>query len=145
MKKKPSDAEKAFVRADKHTLDDLKLQPWTPDRIIKGQELGQIYPNTGRAGWEQFRATNVYPGAVRDTILFLYLSTLEPEDVEEATWKDAKAFGVKRGLHDAKSRAFWAAFAMFMKVQKEIDVSVALPKGDGSEPPDDDDESDPKD
>lgn len=135
-----SPADKAFTGSAKHTLDDLKLEPWTPDRIIKSQELGLIFPNTGRAGWEQFRETNVYPGAIRDTIIFVYLSTLDPEDVDDATWKDAKAFGVKRGIHVPDSKAFWQAFEKFIEVQKEINASITVPKTDGAEPPDDDDD-----
>lgn len=147
-------ADKAFTGSDKHTLDDLKLEPWTPDRQIIFQTLSGIYPNLGKAGWQQFTQTNVYPGATRDVMLFVYLSTLPPEDlidqktgdviqigVESATWKDAKAFGVKRGLHNPDSKAFWQAFAKFMEVQKEITTSLTVPKSDGGAPPDDDDES----
>jgi hypothetical protein len=142
-KPKPTPADKAFTQSDKHALDELKLEPWTPDRIIKAQELGLIFPNTGRAGWEQFRQTNVYPGAVRDVILFVYLSTIEPEQVEDVTWKDAKAFGVKRGLHDPDGKPFWQAYAKFMEVQKEISASLSVPKTNGD--PDDHEGDDPKD
>lgn len=141
---KTTPVDKAFTGSDKHTLDDLKLQPWTPDRIIKAQEIGLIFPNIGKQDWQLFRKTGVYPGAVRDVMIFVFLSTLEPEEVEEATYREAKAFGVKRGLHIADGKAFWEAYAKFMQVQNEIDASVALPKANGSEPPDDDDD-DPKD
>lgn len=133
-------ADKAFTGSDKHTLDDLKLEPWSPDRQIAFQALGGVFPNTGKAGWQQFIQTNLYPGATRDVILFVALSVTPAEDVDDATWKDAKAFGVKRGLHNPDSKAFWQAFAKFMEVQKEITASITVPKTDGGEPPDNDDD-----
>lgn len=135
---KPTSADKAFTGSDKHTLNDLKLEPWTPDRIIRAQEIGLIFPNIGKQDWQLFRKTGVYPGAVKDTMIFLYLSTIDPEEVDEATYREAKAFGVKRGLHIADGKAFWEAYAKFMQVQKEIEASIAVPKGDEESPDDDD-------
>lgn len=141
MKKKPpkpSPADKAFTQPEKSTLDDLTLGPWTPDRILAFQSLGGLYPNLGKEGHAQFKKTSVYPGAARDVILFVFLSQCPPEEVDEATWPEAKVFGVKRKLHDTNSTAFWQAYAKFIEVQNEISASIAVPNG--SEPPDDDEE-----
>lgn len=144
MKKKPTQTpiDKAFLRSDKHTLADLKLQPWTPDRIIKAQEIGMLYPSLGKQDWAQYKRTKIYPGAVKDVMIFLYLSTLTPDTVDAATDTEAKAFGIKRGLHHTDSTAFWEAYLKFIEVQNEIQASATKPKsspGDGTEDEEDDD------
>lgn len=143
-KNEQTPADKAFVQSDKHTLDDLKLEPWTPDRIIKANEVGFSWPNIGKEGFAQFRKTKLYPGAVRDVLIFIGLSTLEPSDVETASWEELKAAGVKRGLHTTDSQTFWSAYTKMLEVHDEIAASLAVPKTDGTEEPRDDDD-DPKD
>lgn len=139
---KPSPADKAFMQPETSTLDDLKLQPWTPDRQIAFQTCGGLYPNLGKEGFAQFKRNSLYPGVIKDICLFLYLSTLEPEAVEDATWPEAKGFGVKRGLHNTDGKPFWQAYAKFIEVQNQISASIAVPKG--SESPDEDEDDDPK-
>lgn len=144
MKKpKQSPADAAFTAPDTDTLGDLKLEPWTPERIIQAQTMGLVFPNTGKTGWDQLQQTGVYPGAVRDAIIFLYLSSLPAEQVEDATWRDAKAFGTKRGIHDTDGKPFWDAYSLFMKVQREINASIGVPKG-SDDTAEDEDETDPK-
>lgn len=137
-KKKKKAIDKAFTNSDKHTLDDLKLFPWTPDRIIAAQLLGMIYPNIGKEGWAQWKRTGVYPGAMKDVMIFVYLSTLDGDELEEATFQAAKTFGVTRNLHLASGDAFWEAFAKFVEVEKEIERSATKPKDDDSGEDDDD-------
>lgn len=143
-RKEQAPAEKAFSKSDKHVLDDLKLQPWTPDRIIKANELGFSWPNIGKEGFTHFRKTNLYPGVLRDVLIFVALASTNPENIESVTWEEAKAAGVKRRIHTTDSKLFWAAYMKMLEVHDEIANSLAVPKGDHLEPPDDEDD-DPKD
>lgn len=138
-KKDQTAADKAFIGSDRHTLDDLKLQPWTPQRIIAAQEMGLLYPNLGKQGWAQFRRTNVYPGALKDVMIFLFLSTLDENEVDEATFADARKFGAGRGIHLADGQGFWDAFHKFVEVVSEVYAGATKPKTGGDE-----DEDDPK-
>jgi hypothetical protein len=142
MSKKPKQPaiDKSFLNSDKHTLSDLKLQPWTPERIIKAQEIGMLYPALGKMDWEQYNKTKVYPGMAKDIMIFLFLSTLQPSEVETATYDEAKAFGIKRGIHRTDSTEFWQARNKFVEVQNEIQTAATKPKN--STRSDEDDEDD---
>jgi hypothetical protein len=135
-KKKPiqTPIDKAFLGSDKHTLDDLKLQPWTQDREWAAGLMGMAYPNLGKEGLERLTKTNVYDEAVKDTCIWLYLSTLTPDEVEDAerfpdeAYKRARAFGMKRGVNQRDSKAFWDAYNKFWDVMKERREAVTKPK-----------------
>jgi hypothetical protein len=133
FKKDTPPIDQAFVGSDKHTLKhalgDIKLQPWTPERMMKAKELGMLWPNLGKERWEQIKTTNVYAGAPTDVSIFVYLCTLDPDKVEDATRKEAKAFGVSRGFHDTDSASFWDAYNKFADVIEEIKNSATAPKG----------------
>lgn len=142
MSKKPkaSKIDQAFTGSDKHTLGDLKLLPWTPERRIKAQEIEMTYPNLSAAHREQLRTINLYAGVVKDVSIFVYLSTLA--DYDSATKQAAIAFGVKRGFHNTESDEFWDAYKVFIDVNNEIRAAATTPKGSGE---DDEDEDDPND
>jgi hypothetical protein len=143
MKKKAKQTaiDKAFLGSDKHTLDDLNLQPWNPMRIIKAQGIGMRYPNLGKRDWDQYRETRVYRHAISDVMIFVYLSTLTGKDeVKLATEDEAEAFGIKRGLHQADSREFWEAYTKFIEVQNEIQTAATKPKTTPVNGTDDDDD-----
>ena len=115
--------DKAFLGSDNATLGDLKLQPWTPDRINAAQRMGMFYPNLGKGGWDRVTSTSVYPGVAQDVMIFVYLSTVEPKKVYEVTFEDAMAFGTARNLHSTDSKEFWDAYNKFIDVQNEIQAS----------------------
>lgn len=142
MKTKPTQQpiDKAFLNSDKHTLSDLKLHPWTPDRIIKAQEIGMLYPSLGKMDWEQYHKTKVYPGMLKDVMIFVYLSTLTHKEVDTATYDEAKAFGIKRGIHRTDSDEFWDARNKFIEAQNEIQDAATKPKRAAGEEDNEDDE-----
>lgn len=136
---KQSGIEKSFTHSDKHTLGDLRLKAWTPERIIAAQDLGMIQPNLGKEGWAQWKRTQLYPGAVKDTIIFVYLSTLDDELLDSATYEEARKMGIKRGLHKSDSKTFWEAYTKFLEVLNEQHAATTKPKAT------DEDDDDPKD
>jgi hypothetical protein len=137
MKKKKTKPD-AFLKSERHALDGIKLQPWTPDRMIAAQSLGMIYPSIGDEGWAALKRRSIYAGAVRDVALALWLCTLSDAEVLEAeargdaeARKQSAAWAVKLHLHDANKAPFWDAFTKFMEIQNEVNQSATLPvKGD---------------
>lgn len=132
MSKKKKDG---FTDSERRSLDGLKLEPWTPDRSIAAQALGMIYPALGDEGWASVKRSGIYPGAVRDVALALWLCSLTPEQVLDAeiagpleAKKSSTVFAGKYGIADAKKQSFWDALSLFMDMQREINESVTVPE-----------------
>lgn len=141
MKKKSK--PDAFIASERKAINGIKLAPWTADRSIAAQSLGIIYPALGSEGWASVKRSGIYPGAVRDVALALWLCSLNPEQVLEAECageKDAKKrsteWAAKHGIHDTSKQPFWDALGLFMEMQNEINQSVTVPEN--SQPTDDD-------
>ncbi len=146
MTKKPKKlaVEKAFERSDKHVLGDLKLKPWTPSRVIAGQNMGLLYPRIGKEGFDQFQRTKMYPGCLKDTIIVLWLCTLNDEAVEDAdrspqdAYRQSQIWASGRGIHKIDSDEFWAAYNLFSGIMNEVDHSATKPAETGEEEDEDD-------
>ena len=138
-KQKKSAVEKAFERSDKHVLDGIKLRPWTPSRVIAANCMGMTYPRLGKAGWDQYERTQNYPGAVKDTIIALWLCAVDEDQVAEAdlaprdAYRQAQEWATRRGIHNLKSDAFWQAFSKFIEIVSEVEASATTPEDDGDE------------
>lgn len=143
MKKKPAKKRDAFTDSDKHVLHGIKLFPWTAARAIAGQSCGMLYPDIGKEGWDQYRRTKLYPGAVKDVILCLWLCTQTEDQVDMAdaapldAYRQARAWATGLGIHKTGSDAFWQAYAKFSDIMTEVDSSITTPKIDTDEEPDD--------
>lgn len=139
MKKKKPDA---FTDSDKHVLHGTKLFPWTPARIIAGQSMGLLYPEIGKDGWDQYKRTKIYPGALRDTIICLWLCTRNEIQVDEAdsapqeAYRQARSWATALKIHKAGSNEFWQAYAKFAEIMGEVDESFTVPKVEPGEEPD---------
>lgn len=138
MKKKAKDN---FADSERHSIDGLKLEPWTPDRSIAAQSLGMIYPALGEEGWASVKRSGIYPGAVRDVALALWLCSLNPVQVLDAeiagpveAKKKSTVFAGKHGIADAKKQSFWDALTLFMDMQREVNESVTVPEKADSNP-----------
>lgn len=141
MKKKKKKPD-AFVSSDKHVLDGTKLYPWTPSRIIAGQAMGLLYPEIGKEGWDQYRRTKTYPGALRDTIICLWLCSRTEEQVDDAdcapveAYRQARSWAAGLGIAKLGSDAFWQAYGKFASIMGEVDESITVPKVEPGEEPD---------
>lgn len=134
-KKKPD----AFTDSDKHVISGINLFPWTPSRVIAAQNMGQLYPEIGKDGWDQYRRTKLYPGAVKDVIISLWLCTRNEEEVDQAdcapveAYRQARTWAAGLGIHDTKKDAFWQAYAKFADIMGEVDKAITVPKVEGGE------------
>lgn len=143
MKKKPAKTRDSFTESDKHVLNGIKLYPWTPARSIAAQACGMLYPEIGKDGWDQYKRTKLYPGAVKDVIICLYLMTLDEDAVDMAdaapveAYRQARTWAAGLRIHSTKNDEFWQAYAKFSEVMVEVDKAITTPtKTDGEEPDD---------
>lgn len=154
-------AEAAFTQSDKHALDDLKLMPWTPERLIAAQNMGLTLIGLSGEAWEEFIRTDIYPGALKDTCISIWLCTLPEDDrarnvlpeserntmtVEEAdaspkmAYRLAKKWAATRDIASGNSKAFWQAYSKFLQMMNEVSASSVKPEpqeGDEDESPND--------
>ena len=126
----PTTADKAFAAPANYT----------PNRVVAAQSMGLRYPNIGNDGIEQFNKTGIYPGALHDVLIVLWLCSLE-KDVEiiramrspdEAMGK-AIAWGTDHGITNTKSEAWWNAYDRFIDIVTDIKASNGVPQLPDSE------------
>jgi hypothetical protein len=128
-------AEEAFVQSEAHELGNLELQPYTADRAIAAQAMFLRYGFVDDAGVEFFKAHRIYPGAVRDVAIVLWLCSLKDEITIDKACRDPIA-GARKAvewLHERKwdnprAEQFWKAYAVFMRIMAEVDASVSVPE-----------------
>lgn len=132
-------AEEAFTKSDVHALNDLELQPYTPDRAWAAQAMGLRYGFVDDAGVEFFREHRIYPGALRDVALVLWLCSLDDEvEIDKASRnpvaaaRKAATWAHERKLDNQRGDEFWKAYAVFMKIMAEVDASVSVPEPSGN-------------
>lgn len=139
--------EEAFTQSESHSLGELKLQSYSEDRVIAAQAMGLHYGFVDQAGQEQFHRTNIYPGALRDVSIVLWLCSLDdvkdergnvtlraaneidgaardPISGAQKAGKWAKA----QGIIDTSSAEFWQAFELFFKIMREVEISRTRPE-----------------
>lgn len=115
--------------------------------MIAGQAMGLLYPEIGKDGWDQYRRTKVYPGAIKDVIICLWLCTQDHEQVDAAdaapvqAYDEARKWAADLGIHKPGSDEFWQAYAKFSDIMMEVDKSTTIPKAN----PGEDEADDPKD
>lgn len=143
--KKTVKKKDAFVSSERHVLNGLKLEPWTPDRSICAQSLGLIYPDLGKKDWASVKRGGAYPGVVRDVALTLYICTLNPDqvlDLEAGGEKEAKRlsgeWAGKQGIHNTAKQPFWDAFSKCMELWNEVNEAVTVPANERESNDDDD-------
>ena len=137
-------SDQAFLGAVAgNTLGDEPLRPFSFSRKIAAQCMGCQAPMLSGAAREAMSNTGLYPGALNDTIIVLWLCTLK--DASEITLEDFKsgAFSPERainqpaeaaekartwaelkGLGDVASEAFVEAWKKFLSIMFGIDASI---------------------
>lgn len=128
-------AEQAFTQSDVHALGEMDLQPYTPDRAWAAQAMGLRYGFVDDAGVEFFKEHRIYPGALRDVAIILWLCSLTDEiEIDKASRnpiaaaRKAATWAHERKLDTTKADEFWKAYAVFMRIMAEVDGSVSVPE-----------------
>lgn len=136
--KKPKKKD-GFTSSERHALNGLKLEPWTPDRSICAQAVGLVYPALSKEDWASFKRGGAYPGAARDVALTLFICTLKPDEVLELeaqgpveAKKRSTEWAAKLGIHDLSKQPFWDALGKCLEIWNEVNESVTVPKKSGN-------------
>jgi hypothetical protein len=142
MKKPKPAVEQAFEQSASHVLGELKLQPYTPSRIVAADAMGLKYPNIPK-GFEQYSQTGTYTGILRDIIVVLGVCRMEDEAVDKAqldpdeAYKRAEKWAHGKGITDMRGKAFREAKDVF----EAILVQVATSRSESAKSSEPDDES----
>ena len=132
--------EKAFIEAKRgFELFGTPLAPYTASRKVAAQTMGMQWPFIGEAALAQLQTTNMYPGALRDAAIVLWLCTLpdastalargvwtpsralsKPDEARDAAleWAD------KEGVTDSSGAKFGEAFQVFFGVVTGADAGA---------------------
>src|SRR6266851_1168076 len=95
----PDPQEKAFLESENHEFDGVKLEPYSPMRLVAAQAMGLHHGRVDAAGMEQFNRISVYPGAVRDVCIVLWLLSIKNElEIDQAA---------RAPIHAAKLAVEW--------------------------------------
>jgi hypothetical protein len=141
----PQDPDAIFVQArGGFYLFEEKLRPYSASRKVAAQSMGLMYPYIGEEGAAQFASTGVYPGAMKDTIILLWLCSL-PDDGHGKTWTPSRALAkpaeaIRVALDWASdlelctpgSSRFTEAFRVFVEITTAIEASRFSVSVDGA-------------
>lgn len=143
--------EQAFIGAKVgYEFDGIPLRPYSASRKVAAQSLGLLYPYIGDAGAELVEKTGVYPGALLDTIIVLWLCSLpDPQDLtiaehRDGAWTPARAmsrqdaakeemmaWADRHGILDVQCEKFLGAYQIFIAILSGVSASEFQLKVDG--------------
>lgn len=129
------------------SFGDLELDPWSPPRKIAAQSMGMLYPLIGEEGMEQLQSTGVYAGALKDTIIYLWLTAagLKPADIMRAqrkpreAWERAQRWAEEREILNMAGDPFMRGYKLFSEKMEAEQQALSRPdlpgqNGDSDDP-----------
>lgn len=124
----------SFVNSAGHSLNGLKLEPYTPERMWAADAMGLRYGHLSKAASKQFVTKGTYPGMEGDVGIVIWLCSLtEPEEVRAARRNpdqaeaEATEFAKQHKIVSAKQNGFWDAYDIFKAIMLEIHVAYGEP------------------
>ena len=116
-----------FVKAGKRTVGEYELAPFSPSREVAAQTMGLHYAYVDDAGKERYVRTSLYPGAIRDVAIVMWLCCKATEDEIDGAGIEPKS-AVKKaidwahseGILNVKNDFFWKAYTAFWQMMDEI-------------------------
>lgn len=125
-----TEVDRAFIDSENHSLNGEKLQPYSLARKVAAQAMGLFYGHVDEADRDRFRREKVYPGALRDMIIVLWLCTLKDDDeidaasrAPKAAVKRAYAWAETEGVANMDHEKFWKAYILFHDIMGEVAAS----------------------
>jgi hypothetical protein len=135
----PHDTD-AFLKAKQPLeLFGEPLRAYSASRKVAAQTMGLLYPYVGDAGAERMQRTGVYPGALKDVIIVLWLCSIQDaseqsrDQVRAGEWNPSKAlqkpeaavdvaveWASEKGLADIDSKEWTEAFAAFISIVQPV-------------------------
>jgi hypothetical protein len=131
-------AETTAAKPPAPTLDDLELQPFTPERFVAAQAAGLKFP-IARDAWPQ--DGTLYAGELMDAVLVLWICTIPVASDKPGDWTVKRAlrkpdqameaaltWGAEKGISVAQSPAFWKAIELYEGILVDVTNSYTEPK-----------------
>lgn len=132
----PLTPTESFIESAGHSLNGLKLEPYTIERMWAADAIGLRYGRLTKAAAKQFGEDQSYPGMEADVAIVLWLCSLtDLEEVRAARRNPAQAeetaakFAVEHRAASKKQKNFWNGYTIFLKIMDEIHVAFAEPEG----------------
>lgn len=143
MSEETDHPEKSFIEAKRgFELFSADLKPYSASRKVAAQAMGMRWPFIGEDALAQFQATNMYPGAIRDCIIVLWLCSIQDpseqslEAVKAKEWNPSRALSKpddartvalewadKAGITDPTGPKFAEAFQVFFAIVSGVDAA----------------------
>jgi len=137
-------SEKSFIEAKRgFELFGDPLHSYSASRKVAAQAMGMRWPFIGEDALAQFQATNMYPGALRDCAIVLWLCTIQDpseqslEAVKAKEWNPSRAltkpddartaaleWADKAGITDTAGAKFSEAFQVFFAIVSGVDSAT---------------------
>lgn len=116
-------------------LGEWKLKPFSASREVAAQAMGLHYAYVDAAGKARFKRTAIYPGALRDVIIIMWLCIVADDDQIEAAGVEPKVYSKiandwagSVGLLDTESELWQDAFILFFQIVDEVWASRSVPE-----------------
>lgn len=126
--------ETAFIASGQKVLNGKPLMAYSASREVAAQAMGLHYAYVDQAGQERFKKDRLYPGAIRDVAIVMWLCIRATEDDIDAAGIDPRAATRKavdwakgEGILDVQKGKFWDAFVLFFQIMDEVWVSQSKP------------------
>lgn len=151
-------AEKIFTETmNGFTLFGEELAPYTAQRKVAAQSMGMLYPFVGEAGQKAIEESGIYPGAVKDMAIILWLCSVPILGKEKDDWTPSRAtrnpskaldaalkFAEEKEFVEPAQKPFFEAYQVFMAIVSGVSASEFSLKLSTNEPQPIDDPNDTK-
>jgi len=124
-------SETAFVESESHRFNGEELQPYSPARMWAADAMNLHYGRIDDAGMKMFYKERIYPGAVSDVGIVMWLCTLKDEERIDKARRDPMTASIEaakwaqdHGIATSRSKKFWPAYATFLRIMQELQVST---------------------
>lgn len=124
--------DKVFIESAEHSLNGLKLQSYSPERMWAADAIGLRYGRLTSEQTEQFNEDGTYPGMAGDVAVVIWVCSLEKrQDVLSARRNPTLAmdkviqFAKDHKIVTPKQGQWWEAYRVFLTIMREIHAAYA--------------------
>lgn len=132
--------DQSFIESAGHSVNGLKLEPYTPERMWAADAMGLRYGHLSDAAAKQFARKNTYPGMEGDVGIVIWLCSLTDVDEVRAARRDperaegeAIVFAKTHKIITGKQSKFWDAYKVFLRIMDEVHAAYGEPESAGEQ------------
>jgi len=128
--------EAAFISSNGvRQVAGISFKPYSPSMEVAAQAMGLHYAYVDKIGQERFRRTMLYPGALRDVSIIMWLGGAATEEEIDSAGIEPKLaaraairWAKEHNLLDTSQESFWLCFKFFFDLMDEVYVSRSVPE-----------------